>query len=101
MNCLITPQLRRTSEIPFHSDRAPGERFVFVGRVLDPVCHLYVVGRKVMEIPADQPEWLDDHRHNCPMFYVLSPGALSRRPIVRIMPAPRASRGASHRTALA
>jgi hypothetical protein len=71
MNGVITPQLRRTSEIPFHSDRAPGDRFVFVGRVVDPVCNLYIVGRRVEEIPADQPEWLDDHRHNCPTFYVL------------------------------
>jgi hypothetical protein len=71
MPSLITPQLRRTSEIPFHSDRAPGDRYVFVGRVLDAVCQLYVVGRKVEEIPTDQPEWLDDHRHNCPTFYVL------------------------------
>jgi hypothetical protein len=71
MNALITPQLRRTSEIPFHSDRAPGDRFVFVGRVLDPVCKLYVVGRRVEDIAADQPGWLDDHRHNCPTFYVL------------------------------
>lgn len=71
MTALITPQIRRTSEIPFHSDRAPGDRYVFVGRVLDPACNLYVVGRRVEEIPADQPEWLDDHRHNCPTFYVL------------------------------
>ena len=55
MHGLITPQLRRTSEIPFHSDRAPGERFVFVGRVLDPACRLYVVGRKVIEIPPTSP----------------------------------------------
>ena len=68
---IIQPQLRSTSEIRYHSDLAPGQRFVFAGRVVDPICRLYIVGRKVEQVPADQPEWLDDHRHNCPTFYVL------------------------------
>ena len=68
---IIQPQLRRTSEIRYHSDLAPGQRFVFVGRVADPISRLYIVGRKVEQVPAGQPEWLDDHRHNCPTFYVL------------------------------
>ena len=71
MDCIITPELRRTSEIPYHSDAAPGQRFIFVGRELHPQCRLYIVGRRVKDVPADQPEWLDDHRHNCPTFYVL------------------------------
>jgi mannose-6-phosphate isomerase-like protein (cupin superfamily) len=68
---ILQPQLRRTSEIRYHSDLAPGQRFVFVGRIVDPICRLYVVGRRVDRVPANQPEWLDDHRHNCPTFYVL------------------------------
>lgn len=68
---ILEPQLRRTSEIRYHSDLAPGQRFVFAGRVVDPICRLYIVGRRVDRVPADQPEWLDDHRHNCPTFYVL------------------------------
>lgn len=68
---ILRPQLRRTSEVRYHSDVAPGRRFVFVGRVIDPICRLYIVGRKVDQVPADQPEWLEDHRHNCPTFYVL------------------------------
>jgi hypothetical protein len=68
---VITPEVRKTSEIRFHSDAAPGKRFVLVGRTLDPRCRLYIVGRQVDAIPPDQPEWLDDHRHNCPTFYVL------------------------------
>lgn len=68
---VLQPQIRRTSEVRYHSDLAPGRRFVFVGRVLDAICRLYIVGREVDEVPADQPEWLEDHRHNCPTFYVL------------------------------
>lgn len=68
---ILEPQLRRTSEVRYHRDLAPGRRFVFVGRVIDPICRLYIVGRQVDDVPADQPEWLDDHRHNCATFYVL------------------------------
>jgi hypothetical protein len=68
---VLRPQLRRTSEVRYHSDVAPGRRFVFVGRVIDPVCRLYIVGREIDQVPTDQPEWLEDHRHNCPTFYVL------------------------------
>ena len=71
MSFIMRPELRKTSEIPYHSDKAPGQRFVFAGSTLHPSCRLYVVGRKVDTIPANQPEWLDDHRHNCPTFYVL------------------------------
>jgi hypothetical protein len=71
MGFVVQPQIRRTSEIPFHSDLAPGDRFVFVGRVIDPICRLYVVGRRVEHVPADQPEWLEDHAHNCPTSYLL------------------------------
>jgi hypothetical protein len=71
---ILQPQLRKTSEIRYHSDLAPGNRFVFVGRVIDPISRLYIVGREVKEVRPDQPEWLDDHRHNCPTFYVLIGG---------------------------
>ena len=70
MSILITPQERRTSEIPYHSDLAPGRRFVFVGRPVYPQSAFYVVGRRVEYVPKDQPEWLEDHRHNCNTFYV-------------------------------
>lgn len=71
MILLLEPQERRTSEVRYHSDLAPGRRFVFTGRVIHPAARLYIVGRQVEHVPADQPEWLDDHRHNCPTFYVL------------------------------
>ena len=70
MSVLIAPQERRTSEVPYHSDLAPGRRFVFVGRQVYPQSVLYVVGRRVDDVPIDQPEWLEDHRHNCNTFYV-------------------------------
>ena len=72
MSILITPQERRTSEIPYHSDRAPGRRLVFVGRPVYPPSALYIVGRRVEYVPKDQPEWLENHRHNCNTFYVFS-----------------------------
>ncbi|MBI2951612.1 hypothetical protein HYY27_05925 [bacterium] len=70
MSILITPQERRTSEIPYHSDLAPGRRFVFVGRPVYPHSRFYIVGRRVERVPKDQPEWLEDHRHNCNTFYL-------------------------------
>ena len=70
MSVLIEPQERRTSEVPYHSDLAPGRRFVFVGRQIYPQSALYVVGRRVDNVPRGQPEWLEDHRHNCHTFYV-------------------------------
>ncbi|GEM_PF-6971159 len=72
MSVLITPQERRTSEIPYHSDLAPGRRFVFVGRPVYPHSRLYIVGRRVERVPKDQPEWLEDHRHNCNTFYLFT-----------------------------
>lgn len=71
MDTLILPEIRKSSEIPFHSDVAPGDRYVFMARDLFAPTQFYVVGRKVSEIRPDQPEWLDKHRHNCPTFYVL------------------------------
>ena len=71
MSFVITPEVRKTSEIRYHSDTAPGLRHVLVGSTLDPRCRLYIVGRQVEAVPRDQREWLDDHRHNCPTFYVL------------------------------
>lgn len=47
MSVLIAPQERCTSEVPYHSDLAPGRRFVFVGRQVYPQSALYVVGRRV------------------------------------------------------
>lgn len=72
MSVLIAPQERRTSEIPYHSDLAPGRRFVFAGRPVYPHSRLYIVGRRVESVPKDQAEWLEDHRHNCNTFYVFT-----------------------------
>jgi hypothetical protein len=69
---LLAPQERRTSEIPYHSDLAPGKRYVFVGRQVYPQSRLYIVGRRVEYVPKDQAEWLEDHRHNCNTFYVFT-----------------------------
>src|SRR5262249_7978520 len=68
---VITPEVRKTSEIRFHSDAAPGRRFVLVGRTPDPRCPLYIVRRQVHAIPPNQPEWVCDHPPNCTTFYVL------------------------------
>ena len=70
MSVLIAPQERRTSEVPYHSDLAPGRRFVFVGRPVYAKSEFYAVGRRVDDVPGDQPEWLENHRHNCNTFYV-------------------------------
>ena len=55
MGCLINPQPRKTSEVPYHSDAAPGKRFVFVARDLYPSSAVYIAGRKVNSVSPDQP----------------------------------------------
>jgi len=71
MDHIIVPELRKTSEIPYHADTAPGQRYVFIAKDVFPFTAFYVVGRKVIEVPHDQPKWLEPHRHNCPTYYIL------------------------------
>lgn len=71
MSIIIKPQIRKTSELPFHSDAAPGKRFVFVEKNLYPKSKFYIIGRRVESVPEKQPEYVQNHRHNCNSFYIL------------------------------
>ena len=70
MAIIIQPEIRRTSELPFHSDDAPGKRFVFVEKSLFFKSELYVIGRRVENVPQNQIDYIQDHRHNCNSFYL-------------------------------
>lgn len=67
---ILVPEPRPTSDVPYHHDRAPGQKYLLVDEDRIPGCPVYVALRRVDSIPADQPRWLDPHRHNCNSFYV-------------------------------
>lgn len=69
MSKIIKPQIRKTSELLYHSDLAPGKRYVFVDKSLYPKSGFYIIGRRVENIPKNQPEYVKEHRHNCNSFY--------------------------------
>lgn len=69
MSTIIKPQIRKTSELPFHTDDAPGKRFVFVEKNLYPQSEFYIIGRRVEEVPQNQQDYVNPHRHNCNSFY--------------------------------
>lgn len=70
MSIIIKPEIRKTSELPFHSDAAPGKRFVFIEKSLYLKSEFYIMGRRVEIVPENQPEYIEKHRHNCNSFYV-------------------------------
>ena len=67
---LIAPEPRPTSDVPYHHDRAPGQKYLLVDGDRLPGSPLYLALRRIDTVPADQPRWLDPHRHNCNSFYV-------------------------------
>lgn len=70
MSVVIKPEVRKTSELLFHSDSAPGKRFVFVEENLYPKSELYIIGRRVEAVPKKQPEYVESHRHKTNSFYL-------------------------------
>jgi len=67
---IITPEVRRTSELPYHNDLAPGKRRVFLEKKLFPDSDLYVMVRTANQVTTDQPKYVDAHAHNVSSVYV-------------------------------
>jgi hypothetical protein len=67
---VIIPEPRPTSDVPYHHDRAPGQKYLLLDRTVAPETPMYVALRRVNEVPPDQPDWLDPHAHVCNSFYV-------------------------------
>ena len=62
---------RPTSDVPYHYDRAPGQKYLIVDRGVRSDTPVYIALRRVDRGAADQPIWLDLHAHNCNSFYLL------------------------------
>jgi hypothetical protein len=67
---ILAPEPRPTSDVPYHHDRAPGQKYLLVDAERLPGSPVYVALRRVDGVPPDQPRWLDPHCHSCNSFYV-------------------------------
>jgi hypothetical protein len=63
--CVFPPAVRPTTEIKFHTDAAPGVRYVFVDGTLKPEAGFYTVVRSVENVKATQVNYVEKHTHNC------------------------------------
>jgi hypothetical protein len=62
---IFSPDVRPTTEIKYHTDAAPGVRYVFVDGKLKPEAGFYTVVRSVAEVQPTQANYVDMHTHNC------------------------------------
>jgi hypothetical protein len=67
---IIKPEVRPTSEIKYHTDTAPGLRYVFIDQKLSPEAGFYTVVRTVANIQATQTDYVSKHRHNCDTYHI-------------------------------
>jgi hypothetical protein len=67
---IIVPEPRPTSDVPYHHDRAPGQKFLVLADSVVPGSPIYVAARRVDWVPPEAPRWLDPHEHDCNSFYV-------------------------------
>jgi 2-isopropylmalate synthase len=71
MPTFIVPQVRATSELVFHHDSAPGERYLAIDGSLLERAPIYIAIRKVADVREDQAEYIDWHMHEVDSLYVL------------------------------
>lgn len=62
---IFHPDVRPTTEIKYHTDAAPGARYVFVDGKLKPQAGFYTVVRSVSEVSPTQASYVEMHSHNC------------------------------------
>ena len=62
---IFHPEVRPTTEIRYHTDAAPGVRYVFVDGKLKPEAEFYTVVRSVRNVAPTQANYVDMHTHNC------------------------------------
>ena len=62
---IFHPEVRPTSEIKYHTDAAPGVRYVFIDGKLKPEAGFYTVVRSVANVEPTQANYVDQHTHNC------------------------------------
>ena len=62
---IFQPEVRPATEIKYHTDAAPGVRYVFVDGKLKPEADFYTVVRSVVNVKPTQRNYVDKHTHNC------------------------------------
>jgi hypothetical protein len=62
---IFHPDVRSTTEIKYHTDAAPGVRYVFVDDKIKPEAGFYTVVRSVSNVEPSQANYVDLHTHNC------------------------------------
>jgi 2-isopropylmalate synthase len=67
---ILRPDIRPTSEIKFHRDTAPGDRYVFMDSKKIPEANFYTIVRNAFDVKADQSQYVDPHRHNCDTYHL-------------------------------
>jgi hypothetical protein len=67
---VLVPEPRPTSDVAYHHDRAPGQKYLILDDGVVPGSPVYVALRRINVVPPDQPRWLDPHEHHCNSFYV-------------------------------
>ena len=70
MPILLKPQVRSSTELPYHSNSISVKRFIFVDKSLYPESAFYITGRKINHDSQLQLSYIEEHRHNCNSFYV-------------------------------
>ena len=70
MSPFIVPEVRRTSEVVFHHDVAPGLRFLAIDGSKYPGSPIYIAVRRVAKVAQSQPEYIDWHKHTVDSLYL-------------------------------
>lgn len=68
---IIKPDTRSTTEIKYHTDAAPGVRYVFVDGKLKPEAEFYTGVRSVSNVRPTQANYVDKHTHNCDTYHIV------------------------------
>jgi hypothetical protein len=68
---IIKPEVRPTTEIRYHTDDAPGVRYVFVDGKLKPEAEFYTVVRSVAHVQPTQADYVSKHTHNCDTYHIV------------------------------
>ena len=70
-NYIFHPDVRKTTEIKYHTDAAPGIRYVFVDGKLKPEAGFYTVVRSVSDVKSTQANYVEKHTHNCDTYHIV------------------------------
>src|SRR5262249_21851774 len=62
--------VRPTAEIKYHSDAAPGVRYVFMDGRIKPEAGFYTVVRSVRGVRPTQADYVEPHTHNCDTYHI-------------------------------